>query len=554
MSLPPGVTLDSAPHDAGGLPPGVTLDPTPHDAAPPTTVPEQPSVASRAVSGIGQSLDNNIVQPVKSVVSSVVTPPEDHKEQIAHAVAGTPGLQLYRLSRAMYDSVENLIDAPRENYKQGIEDFKKGVDAVQKHHYGNALISAASTAADTLGMMPGPGAVVGPKARELTEGMRPGGDLVTPLVRDVTDAALLYGSEKLPEAAGAVKKAAKSVAKSTGVGGLDAAESLQKAAGGSAGVAERNFKENANRALPHLVAEDGINPIGKKPEDLAEAAHTAKSKLWDQITDKVKSVTDPSRSIISPDTSALDGIEISKEIKDSVSDAVRDHQPEVAKAIDKWADTFAKVNNGKYPLEKVPGVVSHMNAELYNTYKMDTGTRAAYLASHPEIGMYEDAAESLRSRMDAKLEELGESSSAELRKDYGALAQMERVFEKRAITYGRQVPISLKQGLAYMAAAAGHPLPIAAALAEKYVNSPGYLIRNALDKKSAMTVPSVVKPVANIASKSAIASGSTTPTETSSQPEGEWVHFTSGKGEHLMVHPEDWAQIQKVDPSAKKVE
>src|ERR1700687_3792560 len=34
--------------------------------------------------------------PLVDVAKSVVTPPQDHKEQIAHAVGGLPALQTYR--------------------------------------------------------------------------------------------------------------------------------------------------------------------------------------------------------------------------------------------------------------------------------------------------------------------------------------------------------------------------------------------------------------------------------------------------------------------------
>jgi hypothetical protein len=515
--------------------------------AQPLSQPEQPSIISRAATGVGQSLNQNFVEPVKAIAQSVVTPPEDHKEQIVHSVGGTPALQLYRFGRFMVDNAEKLIEAPKEEYKQAVQDFQRGIGEVQKQDYRGALASAGSTVADMIGTMPGPGAIVGPKARELSEGTRPGADLAGPLAKDATDVASLLAGEKAPEIVEGAKGLAGKAAKTVGVGGLEPAEGLQKAAGGSAGIAEKNFKSNMDRAMKYIPEEHKINAIEGSPESLADAADSAKTKLWDkfmgQINDMMsgKKITYSTAHGMSTLQDAwVDGKAIAQDIKDSVSDFTRNHEASAAKKIDKWADTFATAYpDGKYPLDKAAKAVSNMNAKLRNTYQMDSGARTALLTRNPEMGMYEDAADSIRQKLDDKLTKWGHTDSAELRKDYGALAQMQRVFDRRAITYGRQVPISLKQGLGYLAGAAGHPAATAAMLAEKYLNSPEYLIKNAIDKAAGPSTP-VVGPAAKVAIPAAVGSN--------------WIRFKGGDGQVHEAHPEDWEQVQKVDPAATKIE
>jgi hypothetical protein len=399
-----------------------------------------------------------------------------------------------------------------------------------------------------------PGLGTGTAVKNIAEGTRPGADLAGPLAKTATDIATLAAGEKAPELIEGAKGAAGAAAKKLGVGGLEPAESLQKAAGGSAGISEKNFKENMDRALPKVAAE---NPVDRSPESLADAAHAAKTKVWNEVTNQIKDLTSQTNikfntklGVTSLEDAWVDGNDIAQKIKDSVSDFVRDHEEATARKIDKWADTFAnKYPNGMYPLDKAAKSVSEMNAKLADTYKMDPGTRAAYVTRNPQLGMYEDAADALRQKIDEKLTDWGHTDSAELRKDYGALAQMERVFEKRAITYGRQVPISLKQGLAYMAGVAGHPTAVAAALAEKFLNSPEHLIGSALDKMKPKSPP-IAAPAASAATKVGVAAGQQP--DSAETPE-EWVTFKGSDGSTYEGHPEDWEAIRKADPGAQEI-
>src|SRR5665213_1464609 len=241
---------------------------------------------------------------------------------------------------------------------------------------------------------------------------------------------------------------------------------ITRAAGGSAGVQERDFQENIPRALKYIVDENKTNPI-KTPEDMAEAAHTQKTKLWDEQLAKPH----PGETI--------DGDAIAQKLKDSVNPATRKHDAALAAQIDKWADTF----KGPYDLDSAMGAITKFNSDLRNFYKQSPSDQFRMAQADPKLGMLQDAADTLRDAAFAKLSELGEKNIPELRKDYGALNQMQRIFEKRAVVYGRQAPIDLKESLGAIAAfASGHPMAAVVPQLTKYLNSPKYLIQSAIEK------------------------------------------------------------------------
>jgi hypothetical protein len=189
--VPEGATAQEAPAQMEGMTSGQT--------------PEQPGILQRALTGVGQSLENNFVAPVKAAFSA----PKDHKEALALQYGGIEGLEAYRAARQVAGSVEQMIKSPKENYEQTTSDFQRAVnDYKSKGLFSReSLASAGALAADQMSSIPG-GEIIGSRAHELAEGIRPGGDLVTPLAKDLTDLATLWASEKAPEIAQGVKKVA----------------------------------------------------------------------------------------------------------------------------------------------------------------------------------------------------------------------------------------------------------------------------------------------------------------------------------------------------------
>lgn len=162
---------------------------------------QRPGLGSRIWNGVKQSFTATTA-PLRGAFAG--PNPEDMNEEAANAAGGQGGLVAYRLARAVTDSMENLIKAPKENYQQAKQDFARAVIDFHNKDWRNALSSSASLAADIEGMtIPGMEPVAS-RARELSEGARPGGDLATPLARDVTDAATMLALDKAGDVIGKV--------------------------------------------------------------------------------------------------------------------------------------------------------------------------------------------------------------------------------------------------------------------------------------------------------------------------------------------------------------
>jgi hypothetical protein len=95
-------------------------------------------------------------------------------------------------------------------------------------------------------------------------------------------------------------------------------------------------------------------------------------------------------------------------------------------------------------LRKSAAYLKTPNAQLKSYYRMDPQARYAKGMTDARISGMENAADALREGIYNRLEQLGEQEPAGLRQQYGALKQIERVFEKRARA-GRQAPLNLPQ-------------------------------------------------------------------------------------------------------------
>jgi hypothetical protein len=279
------------------------------------------------------------------------------------------------------------------------------------------------------------------------------------------------GAKGLADTASEIPGAVKKAQRATGTGGLNPAESLEKAL--KPYVGEKYFKENVESILPRLVEQNKISPI-KTPEDMADAASNAKDQLW---TGKIApAVADAAKAGV-----VISGDEIAQSIKDNVNDSVRKHQPKTAARIDKWADTF----KGDYPIAEASRAVTDFNQQLRNFYKLSPSEQFGVATAHPEMGMLQDAADAMRGKIEEKIG----PEHMDLRKQYGALNQLQRVSEKRAVVYGRQAPISIGDIIGGVGAvASGHPMVAAVPIISKWLNSPEHLISGAL-KTAAKAAP-----------------------------------------------------------------
>ncbi len=287
----------------------------------------------------------------------------------------------------------------------------------------------------------------------------------------------VMGGKQLGEAVpkpAEISRAATAAQRITGTGGLAPAESLEKAL--RPYISEKYFKENVESVLPRLAEENKITKI-TDPDGMAEAAYNAKNKLWNN--EIAPPIEENKNEVIS-------GNDIAKEIKDGVSASVRKHQPNIASKIDEWADTF----KGDYKLGDASQAVTDFNQKLRSFYKLSPSEQFGVATAQPEMGMLQDATDAMRSKIEEKLDSLGAMGSADLRKQYGALNQLQRVSEKRAVVYGRQAPINLPQVIGGVGAAiSGHPMAAAIPFITKWLNSPEHLISSAMKEAGKLPTP-----------------------------------------------------------------
>lgn len=130
--------------------------------------------------------------------------------------------------------------------------------------------------------------------------------------------------------------------------------------------------------------------------------------------------------------------------------------------------------------------LEHLNSELINSgyWKKLPHERAAAEKADPEIASRVAAANALREQLYDRLEILGEPNVQSLKREYGAIANVENEIRGQSNVQARQRPISLKQ---IIGIASGHPLAMAATLFDKIYNDPASLLNRAVEKTP--TVP-----------------------------------------------------------------
>jgi hypothetical protein len=273
------------------------------------------------------------------------------------------------------------------------------------------------------------------------------------------------------------------VLKASGVG-LSPAEKLTKAGGPS--VTDANFQQAIETASPRLIEQNKLTPI-KSVQDLADGAHTAAQRLWTDVIEP---------SVARHANEVIDGRAIASQIRSGIDPGMQDLFPEQAQAAADFADKFER----PIPLSTASAYIKTLNAQLKSFYRMSPEGRSAMGITDGRVSSMENAADGLRDQIYSKLEALGEDDPRGARLQYGALKQIQKVFEKRAIVAGRQAPLNIQQVLSL--ALGGHPLSgFAAATGLRYLNSPDVLTQRGMSgMESAPGVVSRTLPGATAAS------------------------------------------------------
>ena len=210
-TLPPGYTLETpspanpqapAAPSAGSQPSGVTPPPgysleAPGAGTPPPTT---PSLGSKIVEGAKES-----------AIGQMAAPPQNHIEAGIMTAGGPAALFAFRTAKGVYDTAAKLVTAEGpDQYMLAKEDFGKAVDEFHRGKTGTAALSAASGVTDIMGGMTPAAVPITSRVRELTEGAKPGGNLATPLTKDILDVGTAValgkaGGEAEAPAAGAAR-------------------------------------------------------------------------------------------------------------------------------------------------------------------------------------------------------------------------------------------------------------------------------------------------------------------------------------------------------------
>jgi hypothetical protein len=296
IQLPPGYEdgkptagpLASQSQTAAPSTSGLTLPPGYEDgkptAGPLATAPQQPGMLSRAWEGAKQ---------LAAPVVNMLKPPETPTEQVLHATAGDPGLMAYRAAKMVTDTAAGVIKAAATEYPQAVRDYQRAVKEFHARDYRNAASSAASTAADIGGILEPQAASVTQGAREISEGARPGGNMITPLVRQGGQ-AVLAAAGAAPEAAGeATGTAAEAAASAPGaISDLVGKYNPFREGGSLRGLIAG--PEEAGEAAAQRIAQPGVRaaapPVGtsfRSGIDV-QTPYTAAKSLYKTVDDAAK--------------------------------------------------------------------------------------------------------------------------------------------------------------------------------------------------------------------------------------------------------------------------
>lgn len=215
-----------------------------------------------------------------------ITPPEDATEHAIVSLGGPGGLIAYRSSKAVVDAVENMVKSKKENFRQAAVDLQNAVNEFHNKDYRNAI-------ADTMSVVSGVGSLTGDplhemgRTRELAQGTKPGGDLATPLTKDVVDLGAMAALERV----GGKLKGGADVAAKGGEGPLNPVEArVTKNVAKAKLPAGENLASEAQAHLEESTANE-INRIAESngvPRPKPGPAHEMQRSVADAIYNRSK--------------------------------------------------------------------------------------------------------------------------------------------------------------------------------------------------------------------------------------------------------------------------
>ena len=350
--MAPQTTAD--PYESIATPtPAAPADPYASIAAPPPTPPQ--SLGQKVGEGLGQTMIGQVAQ-------AAIKGPETPTEQVIHALAGVPGLSAFRAAKAVVGSVDGIVKASANEYPQAVQDFQRTVQDFHKGDWRNAASSAVSTATDAAGIVSPQLAGIAGQARELSEGARPGGNLATPLTRDIVDAGTVLatgavGDALSPEATAARAAEARTSPSVTSqvLKGTDAAQpQVQAALRNNPWAAARNAASSFRTLL-----KDPISALKQTKSSLYGTVDAAAGTDFKGLYDKLDNVEDKIHESTNPAEEAKHELD-RQNIMDTIADA-KDRAQKVSVNVDQTLQKADKVYTQQKALEDLDRAVFSNN-------------------------------------------------------------------------------------------------------------------------------------------------------------------------------------------------
>jgi hypothetical protein len=224
------------------------------------------------------------------------------------------------------------------------------------------------------------------------------------------------------------------LARGTGLGGRTYGEAMTMAG-------RPNVKEGKKFADALVGTKDILTTIPNKDVtnvgEFEDAVHDKANELW---ATKVEPIVDKHKDL------NLDLTPTQTAVQAAVTRPMKKYFPEEAAQIERFASNFGQSTIGQANED-----LQLFNARLKGYYRMNSMDQAAAEKNSGSVAMLEAAADSLRDQIYTAIdsqEGIPQGTTATLRRQYGQLRDIERVFGKRAVVVDRQAALNMPQVLA----------------------------------------------------------------------------------------------------------
>ena len=196
-----------------------------------------------------------------------------------------------------------------------------------------------------------------------------------------------------------------------------------------------NFEENIQTGNPIIKAQEAT--LGKKistVEDYIDAAELAKKQLGDNI----EKALGPGRLT----QATIDGSKIADAAMDAIPQTVRNENPELVARINRSLDAYRR----PITLEESDGLRIEWNAQLASEYSKFPNAQNAAKIAEPSVATRNAMVTTLRKLADEKVEQLLPGSQyANIRREYGAVTDLQDSAFRRLMVSNRQADLSLHE-------------------------------------------------------------------------------------------------------------